>query len=717
MKRNCWTPALRAGAWGAIAGIAWLVTASPVAAQTERVSFSKDVLPIFQARCATCHGIRNSGGLRLDSFDNVMLGGGKGKAVTPRSAANSLLIQRVEGSVRPRMPQGQPRLPQDQILTIRRWITQGARDDSSGSLEPLRAEQPLTIQEPKDGQQVTEKVRISIPREGVPPEGFVAIYINDRFIVAKAIPEELPSSLTDPEGTMPVKPKPVVHVWDTKLPLSTDRTLSLADRMPQDGPHVIEVRSYDSSGAEVERLRVQVELQNQVVFESTLPLRLIYRGRVGESWKLKHEVDFQANAGESAGARRRLGGVRPSGLTGAGGYPGAPGGFSGAAPGGASGLAGYPGAPGGSMMAGAGGLGGTSGAAADKNEFSSKENSLFLISLEDMTEGLNVGFWRERRESPLQLVIDNRKQIIRFRSPSQYYTMRPNGKVRRSKVMERVNREPIINPIELPGRPHRANETFLTTVRVNLGAYIPGALIIPQVEASIMGMEMEGGQECAKIVCAYNDGSARLTIYSANLRDVEFTIERGLTTVWFAHKIGRVMKVEHDIQGTLTVPIASTGGGQGGFPGAGGDAMMGGYPGGGAMGGYPGGAGGYPGGAGAYPGGAGGYPGYPGAPGGVGAYPGLGGAGGPMIPGGAGGYPGYPGAPGAAGSSYPGAAGSGYPGAMGGGYPGAMGGYPGAGGGGGTGIAGLGPQTKNFHVTLRVKTRVDDGKGDDDLLR
>ena len=54
---------------------------------------------------------------------------------------------------------------------------------------------------------------------------------------------------------------------------------------------------------------------------------------------------------------------------------------------------------------------------------------------------------------------------------------------------------------------------------------------------------------------------------------------------------------------------------------------------------------------------------------------------------------------------------------MGGGYPGAMGGYPGAGGGGGTGIAGLGPQTKNFHVTLRVKTRVDDGKGDDDLLK
>ena len=275
---------------------------------SKRVSFVNEVLPIFQAQCARCHN-DGRGGLKLDTFAHVMKGGSKGKAIVAGKPQDSLLIQRIEGTVQPRMPLGGKRLPQAQILLIRKWISEGARDDSEGGLQPFRAEQPLSVSEPQDGQQVQENVLISIPRAGVPPEGFIAIYIDDRFIVAKATPEDLPpENQTEEEAAKPTKPEPITYVWDSKAPLSKDTSLALADRMPQDGPHVIEVRAYDNSGSEIERVRVQVELQNQVVYESTQPLRLAYRGQVGDTWRLEHVVDLKAEAGESAYARR--GGVQ-----------------------------------------------------------------------------------------------------------------------------------------------------------------------------------------------------------------------------------------------------------------------------------------------------------------------------------------------------------------------------------------------------------------------
>ena len=49
-----------------------------------QISFSKQVAPIFQAKCVTCHSkTANMGGFVLSDFESLMKGGSHGKAIVP----------------------------------------------------------------------------------------------------------------------------------------------------------------------------------------------------------------------------------------------------------------------------------------------------------------------------------------------------------------------------------------------------------------------------------------------------------------------------------------------------------------------------------------------------------------------------------------------------------------------------------------------------------
>ncbi|WP_321472517.1 DUF1553 domain-containing protein [uncultured Paludibaculum sp.] len=122
----------------------------------EPVSYQRDVQPILAERCQMCHGARNaSGQLSLASAAALLRGGASGPAVKPSQPDTSLLLQVVSGD-KPRMPKAGPPLAETEIALIRRWIEQGARDDSAGkaapqvwwSLQPLRAITPPAIQDP-----------------------------------------------------------------------------------------------------------------------------------------------------------------------------------------------------------------------------------------------------------------------------------------------------------------------------------------------------------------------------------------------------------------------------------------------------------------------------------------------------------------------------------------------------------------------------------------
>ena len=90
---------------------------------TSSVSFAKDVLPILNNRCSSCHGGPTPrAGVGLSSYDSVM----NSQVITPSDAQNSRLIQAVQSG---RMPRSGEPLTADQIQTIANWVNAGAQNN------------------------------------------------------------------------------------------------------------------------------------------------------------------------------------------------------------------------------------------------------------------------------------------------------------------------------------------------------------------------------------------------------------------------------------------------------------------------------------------------------------------------------------------------------------------------------------------------------------
>src|SRR5688572_24020594 len=82
----------------------------PIRSQ-QRVEFARDVQPVLEKSCYTCHGPKaQMGGLRLDSKALAA------KAIIPGKSKESTLYQRIAGTVeQARMPMGGKPLSADQI--------------------------------------------------------------------------------------------------------------------------------------------------------------------------------------------------------------------------------------------------------------------------------------------------------------------------------------------------------------------------------------------------------------------------------------------------------------------------------------------------------------------------------------------------------------------------------------------------------------------------
>src|SRR6266436_5108026 len=77
------------------------------AADSNESIFRDKILPSLQASCASCHGgATPASSLSLADFASVLSGGKHGPAITPGSAASSLLIQYLRGEKTPKMPMG-----------------------------------------------------------------------------------------------------------------------------------------------------------------------------------------------------------------------------------------------------------------------------------------------------------------------------------------------------------------------------------------------------------------------------------------------------------------------------------------------------------------------------------------------------------------------------------------------------------------------------------
>jgi uncharacterized membrane protein len=122
--------------------LVWLSVAAVVLAiatgceRAPTVSYSKDVAPILEKHCKSCHVQGQSGyvvsGFDLTGYDSLMKGTQYGPVVLPGDALTSVLVMLIEGRADPslKMPHGDAApLTPEQIQTIRRWVEQGAKNN------------------------------------------------------------------------------------------------------------------------------------------------------------------------------------------------------------------------------------------------------------------------------------------------------------------------------------------------------------------------------------------------------------------------------------------------------------------------------------------------------------------------------------------------------------------------------------------------------------
>ena len=108
---------------------------SPELTET-KISFHRQIRPLFQAKCAGCHQpAKPLGEYVMTSFDRLIVGGETGDAaIVPGKPDESYLVQQitpVDGEAE--MPKNAEPLDEQAVALIRKWIEQGAEDDTPES--------------------------------------------------------------------------------------------------------------------------------------------------------------------------------------------------------------------------------------------------------------------------------------------------------------------------------------------------------------------------------------------------------------------------------------------------------------------------------------------------------------------------------------------------------------------------------------------------------
>ncbi|MBL8798933.1 MAG: DUF1553 domain-containing protein [Planctomycetia bacterium] len=107
--------------------LAYVRTAPPSTSAAEHGKFfEKEVQPILQAQCLSCHGPEKKvrGGLRLTTREELLKGGDSGPAISIEKPEESLFLKAIHHQEMKMPPKG--KLPQAQLEVLTKWIKLGA---------------------------------------------------------------------------------------------------------------------------------------------------------------------------------------------------------------------------------------------------------------------------------------------------------------------------------------------------------------------------------------------------------------------------------------------------------------------------------------------------------------------------------------------------------------------------------------------------------------
>ena len=132
------------------------------------LSFSTHVVPILVGKCGGCHVNNARGQFSMSSFANLMKGPPAGKVVFPGDPVGSRLIEVIESGD---MPRGGLKVSPEELATLKKWITDGAKFDGKSDQDSLTSLNPNAKPDAAPMVQVMEatgKETISFARDIAP---------------------------------------------------------------------------------------------------------------------------------------------------------------------------------------------------------------------------------------------------------------------------------------------------------------------------------------------------------------------------------------------------------------------------------------------------------------------------------------------------------------------------------------------------------------------
>ncbi len=132
----------RLAPWLAILAAALPVQAADGPDGEKPVSFQADVAPILVRSCLGCHDDRKAeSGLNMKTYALLRKGGEtlEEGIIEPGDPDSSYLIELIRPDANPRMPYKQKALPDAEIATLERWVSQGAKFDGPSESDTLIA--------------------------------------------------------------------------------------------------------------------------------------------------------------------------------------------------------------------------------------------------------------------------------------------------------------------------------------------------------------------------------------------------------------------------------------------------------------------------------------------------------------------------------------------------------------------------------------------------
>jgi hypothetical protein len=99
----------------------------PAAPASGAVSFSKDIAPLLQGSCVSCHGgEKTSKNLDLKTYASLMTGSQNGAVIVASDAANSKMVQKIQSGS---MPKRGAKWTAAQLQLLVDWVNAGAQNN------------------------------------------------------------------------------------------------------------------------------------------------------------------------------------------------------------------------------------------------------------------------------------------------------------------------------------------------------------------------------------------------------------------------------------------------------------------------------------------------------------------------------------------------------------------------------------------------------------